>query len=238
MALIYLVCPMRNVAKYIEKCLTSIVEQTFVDWHLVLIDDDSTDGTPDVIREFVDKYSLYDKTHLVVNKTRMCALWNINEAIKNHVPGDPVIGIIDGDDWLYTSGALQTIFDAYRDGYDLIWSQNIRWPSMQRGASRPAKKRNPRNKRRGISAFRTFRRSLFLKIPESEFLGPDNKFIKYPYDKAIIYPISELSNKMKFLDEILYVYNQGNPSNDDKVNLEEQIAMCDYLESKPRLTIL
>lgn len=36
--------PAYNVSKYVEQCLESVIQQTYMDWEIIVIDDGSTDG--------------------------------------------------------------------------------------------------------------------------------------------------------------------------------------------------
>ena len=231
-----LVCPVRNAQNYVTKCLTSIIAQRSVDWHLIMIDDASDDETTNRIEEFVRTEKIENKITLVKNKIRMFGMWNVNFAIRYLITqSNPVIGLIDGDDWFYRKDAMSIVYKLFRKKHDLVWTQHVRHPSGATGYSLPATQSAPRNKRRGISAFRSFRKSLFDKIPESEFEGPDGLFLRYTYDKAITYPLSELAKNMKFLDQVMYVYNQENSQNVDKSNRDAQTGIAVYLEGKPRL---
>lgn len=51
---ISVVVPMYNVEKYLRLCLMTILEQTFKDFELILVDDCSTDGTLEVAKSFSD----------------------------------------------------------------------------------------------------------------------------------------------------------------------------------------
>lgn len=228
-----LVCPVRNAEKYIEKCLVSVKSQRFKYWHMIIIDDRSEDQTPQIAKSFIESSNLENQFTLILNSERLFALNNVVYAIKNHIKNDSaIIGIIDGDDWFASKDTLSKIWNEYANGYDFLWTQHICWPSYKIGYSLPADKNSPRHQRRGMSHFKTFRKSLFDKIPEHEFLGPDGCFLKYSYDKAITYPMSELAEKMKFLDEPLYVYNQENENNVDKKDISTQSQIAIYLESK------
>ena len=47
------------------------------------------------------------------------------------------------------------------------------------------------------------------------------------YDLAIMFPIAEMAgNKIKFINDILYVYNSENPINDNKVNVNMQARLA------------
>jgi glycosyltransferase involved in cell wall biosynthesis len=61
---ISVIIPAYNVAGYIEKCLDSVLAQDFVDYEVILIDDGSTDDTPQII----DKYAKKDMRIQVIHK--------------------------------------------------------------------------------------------------------------------------------------------------------------------------
>ena len=50
------VVPVYNVEKYLEKCLNSLVNQTLEDIELILVNDGSTDGSKQILKEYESKY--------------------------------------------------------------------------------------------------------------------------------------------------------------------------------------
>ena len=50
---ISIIIPLYNKEKYIIETLTSVVNQTFVDWECLIIDDSSTDGSLDVVNAYL-----------------------------------------------------------------------------------------------------------------------------------------------------------------------------------------
>ncbi len=54
--IVSVIIPCFNSEKYIEECLTSIVEQNFADMEIICIDDGSTDRTRNIIEDFAIKY--------------------------------------------------------------------------------------------------------------------------------------------------------------------------------------
>ncbi len=49
--MISIVIPAFNVAKYIKKCIDSILSQSYSDWELIIVDDHSNDDTVQIIKE-------------------------------------------------------------------------------------------------------------------------------------------------------------------------------------------
>ncbi|MDC3260750.1 glycosyltransferase [Winogradskyella sp.] len=47
--LVSILTPFKNVSNYIEECLTSIINQSYNNWELVIIDDHSTDNSFDIV---------------------------------------------------------------------------------------------------------------------------------------------------------------------------------------------
>lgn len=62
--LISIIVPVYKVEKYLPKCIESILDQTFTDWELLLIDD----GSPDKSGEICDEYALKDARIKVLHK--------------------------------------------------------------------------------------------------------------------------------------------------------------------------
>ena len=55
-ATVDVIIPAFNAAKYLPFALESVGAQTFGDWHIVLVNDGSTDNTDDVIAPFLDRF--------------------------------------------------------------------------------------------------------------------------------------------------------------------------------------
>lgn len=91
--LISIVIPVYNDEQYIEETILSCVNQTFSDIEIVIVDDASTDGTPDVI-------SRYTKKHAVIRSITHDKNKKTLQAIKTGVlaaKGEYIM-IVSGDD--------------------------------------------------------------------------------------------------------------------------------------------
>ena len=57
MKLISVIVPVYNTEKYIEKCVMSILNQTYKNLEIILIDDGSTDNSPQICVPERQKYT-------------------------------------------------------------------------------------------------------------------------------------------------------------------------------------
>ena len=59
-----IIVPVYKAEKYLNRCVDSILAQTFTDWELLLIDD----GSPDRSGEICDEYAKKDSRIRVIHK--------------------------------------------------------------------------------------------------------------------------------------------------------------------------
>lgn len=96
-----IVLPTFNGSKYIAESLTSIINQTFTDWELIVVNDCSTDNTLNIINEF----SLKDnRIKVFTNKTNLKLPASLNEGFK-HASG--MYYTWTSDDNRYKANALE-----------------------------------------------------------------------------------------------------------------------------------
>ncbi len=93
--LITVVVPCYNVEKYVEKCIDSIMNQTYKNLEIILVEDCSTDNTYDIIK----KYPKKDKRIKVIKNEKNSGLsFSRNAGIK--AATGKYIGFIDSDDYI------------------------------------------------------------------------------------------------------------------------------------------
>lgn len=83
-----IIIPVYNVEKYIKKCIDSIVDQTFKDYEVIIINDGSTDKSISIVKKYDVK--IIDSEHVSVSEAR-------NIGVK-HAKGKYLI-FIDSDDY-------------------------------------------------------------------------------------------------------------------------------------------
>ncbi len=102
--LVSVVIPIYNVEKYLDCCVTSIVNQTYQKLEIILVDD----GSPDSCPQLCEKWAQKDPRIKVVHKTNE-GLGMARNTGMEHATGE-YICFFDSDDYV----ALDTIEKAYR----------------------------------------------------------------------------------------------------------------------------
>ncbi len=122
--MISVIVPVYNVEPYLRQCLDSLVEQTFTDVEIILIDDGSVDGCPqicDAYREQDDRFVVFHTENRGLSAARNLGIDNAR--------GEWIM-FVDSDDWVEPGfcelpyrAALENradlvIFDLTRIGFD------------------------------------------------------------------------------------------------------------------------
>ena len=89
-----IIVPVYNSSKYLNRCLDSIVNQKFDDYEILLIDDGSTDESPNICDEYSKKYSFIRVIHKENGGTVSARRTGVKEA-----KGDYILSI-DSDDYV------------------------------------------------------------------------------------------------------------------------------------------
>lgn len=105
-----IIIPNYNSEKWIRKCLDSILEQTYLFFEVIIVDDLSTDNSVQIIKEYINLY--YDKIKLIELKEKRYNGGTRNVGIEN-ATGDYIM-FLDCDDWLYSNIALMCINEAIK----------------------------------------------------------------------------------------------------------------------------
>jgi len=206
-----IVIPTFNNIRFWEKNLLSAVKQDYNNSRIIIIDDNSTDGTGEEIQTWISKNNPLCEIKFYKNKKRSFALANLYRAIHT-CKNSEIIITLDGDDWLAHDKIFQRLNKEYDQGCWLTYGQFKQFPSGKVGGNAPLIKNNPiRNQKLVLSHLRTFYAGLFKQIKLVDLVYKD-KFFPCVYDFAIMFPMAEMAgNRTSFISDILYVYNKTNP---------------------------
>lgn len=92
--LISVIVPVYKVEKYIERCLNSIVNQTYRNLEIILIDD----GSPDNCPQICDKWAVKDSRIKVIHQNNTGLSGARNAALR--IASGYYITFVDSDDWI------------------------------------------------------------------------------------------------------------------------------------------
>lgn len=129
--------PAYNVSKYVEQCLESVIQQTYTDWEIIVIDDGSTDGTVDIIKQFMNKDSRIKAFFLEKNQG-VAAIRNL---LLEKASGEYII-FLDSDDWWKNKRGLEKIAASSQgNSMDIIVFQH---EVIRKGGERECRDNNTR----------------------------------------------------------------------------------------------
>ena len=97
------VIPSCNNGKWLSKCLESILNQTFTDYEIIVVDDMSEDDSVEIAKKYLRKQDT-----LIVNKSKRLNGGTRNEGILK--AKCEYIFCIDSDDWLYNNTVFEDVF--------------------------------------------------------------------------------------------------------------------------------
>lgn len=111
-----IVVPNYNNAEWIEKTIKSVLNQTYQNWEMYIIDDISTDDSIEIIKKYEDK-----RIELMQNKIKLYNGGSRNVGILKAKENNPegYLLFIDSDDWLANDKVLESI-NNFIDDEDLI----------------------------------------------------------------------------------------------------------------------
>lgn len=115
-SLVSIIMPAFNVADYIAESIESIINQEYKNWELIVINDGSTDSTPDIVRSFIQKDSrirLYEQENQGVSVAR-------NQGMK--IAAGKYLAFLDGDDLWDKSFLMKVVTAKELNPVDMVFS--------------------------------------------------------------------------------------------------------------------
>ena len=223
--LISVIIPVYNVEKYLNKCITSVVEQTYKNLEIIIVDDGSTDQSP----EICDEWKKRDSRIQVVHSSNGGAGKARNTAL-DMATGDYVT-FVDSDDYIAPQ-MYQVLLEQFYDGIGIVECNY----SMVYDDSEKFKEERKIYKIHTYSAMEAmyenindhiFRQLIWNKMYRKDVI----KGIYFPTGKKIddefwTYQAIGNASKLIYIDQKLYAYRQ-----------QEQSVMH-LLDAKKRLEAL
>lgn len=239
-----------NNEQWCDKNLSSIFAQNYDNFHVMYIDDQSSDTTYPRVKKFIETHGVQDKITLICNEQRRGAMANQYHAIYMCEPTDLII-ILDGDDFFAHKNVLAYINNVYatQDVW-LTYGQYAEYKggdwSIEQGAAgyQPSSWCSPMPQRvvqnnafrshpHIPSHLRTFYAGLFQNI-KTEDLMIDGEFVKMSCDLTAMFPMIEMArDHFTFIGDVLLMYNGVNGLNDHKVSKTLQRSVDLTIRARP-----
>ena len=214
-----------NNAQWYKENLDSVLFQDYDNYHIIYIDDASTDRTPELVEEYVKSLNKESLISIIRNNE-----WESQEA--NHYKAvhmchdTDIIVHLDGDDHLNNNQVLSLLNTVYADPFVwLTYGQNsfqccrpFTREEIESGEFRPI---HPAY----FTHLRTFYAWLFKQIKLQDlFFEGTFKSISGSPDTGFMYPMVEMCGfHSRFIPNVLYIWNRINAISQTNLHLESQL---------------
>ena len=229
MKILSIAVPAYNVEKYIERCLSTFVDNKILDeLEVIIINDGSTDQTETIVKEFV---RLYPNTFKLVTKDNGGHGSAVNTGIEYATA--KYFRVVDGDDWVDTKELIKCIEQLKKRDTDIV-SMHYHRVDMSTGEITPVEEKNIEYEKvytfkelkvedryftLASTCFKTeLLKSLDFKLQENTY------FVDVEY---IIMPLLKVQTVM-FLDLYVYKYFVGNVN--QSINIDNMVKRYKHHE--------
>lgn len=115
------IIPVYNAGEYLNKCLDSVLAQSYQSYEIIAVDDGSEDNSWDILREYESRYTDKFKIYTQENQGQSAAR---NKALK-YATGE-YITFLDSDDYIRTDYIERLVITARENQSDMVGSGEIR----------------------------------------------------------------------------------------------------------------
>lgn len=209
------VIPVYKVEQYIEQCVDSVLNQTYKDIEVVLVDD----GSPDNCPKICDEYAIKDNRIKVVHKPNG-GLSDARNAGLSVATGDHVI-FMDSDDFWTSNNHLEQLIEIVKTNPDCDFvgfncsyfypntDSYVQWVPYFEDIEKPSSGNDAMS---ALVRSGTFPMSACMKIIKREFLINNKLF----FEKGILAEdipwfinVLEKCKKCMFTNQYIYAYRQN-----------------------------
>lgn len=226
--LVSIIVPIYNVEKYLDRCIKSIVQQTYTYLEIILVDD----GSPDQCPHICDEWCKRDSRIRVIHKSNG-GLSDARNAGLSVATGE-YIAFVDSDDWIHEQ-YVELLYRAVKE-YNVDISACdvcLVYTEMKKNISN-----NP-----GVQVYETeqalntlisgkiFRAVAWNKLYHRDLLeGEQFEIGRYHEDEFFTYRILGKVQKMVFISEELYYYFQREGSIMNSISYKHLDSLDAYID--------
>ena len=208
-SLVSIIAPVYNVEKYIDRCVSSIVGQTYGNWELILVDD----GSPDNSGLLCDKLAQSDQRIRVIHKKNGGVSSARNEGL-NQAHGEWVM-FVDSDDWMTPDCVEKSLQYIVRNKLDVLqfnfFITDDNGVIAKEGYSNPnsfSLEDYVREKLVGVNVWQGIYRRSVIEDNHVRF----NTEMKYAEDGVFVCEVLSHSKRIMHVEDALYFYYYNNES--------------------------
>ena len=115
MQLVSVIIAIYNTESYLHKCIDSVINQTYKNLEIILVDDGSTDNSSTICDEYARKDTRIKCFH---QENQGLALSRKLGITQSH--GDYIL-TVDSDDWIEPTMVEKMLFSAIDNNFDVVW---------------------------------------------------------------------------------------------------------------------
>lgn len=203
--LVSILSPCYNVEAFLPQCVESIINQTYSNLQIVLIDDGSKDNTWGILQEYAAKdprIEVYHQENRGVAATRN----NLLDKIK----GDYFL-FVDSDDWIETNMVKFLLEHALKEGADMVTCDAVINDTSVL-TDYTVKKYSREQAIERFLYHLEFRGSLWNKLTRVTLLHNEPRFhcgISYGEDALFCWELLKVANKVVYTDCQFYHYRMN-----------------------------
>lgn len=241
--MVSILVPVYNVSSFIEKCVSSLMEQTYDDLEFIFVDDASQDNSIELLKRILLKYPLRrSNVHIINSDSNKGLATTRNIAIK--AASGKYILHVDSDDWLEPDAVELLIAKAEKENADLVVSDFTEIHKNKSIVIHNGDTSTPHNYAKSLLRRKSLTYIIGKLIRRNTII--DNNLwaidgINQGEDYLLIPKIAYFSNKVAKIDKPIYNYNRLNTSsytanvNDNAINtiIKVQDLLLDFFSSIP-----
>lgn len=187
--MISVIVPVYNTSKYLRRCLDSIINQTYKDLEIIIVDDGSTDVSPSICDEYDKKYNNVQ----VIHKDNAGLGYARNSGMK--VMNGKYVMFVDSDDFLQENMIEQLYADLLKENADTCIGGFTRfYESSYKIIENPLSKRSFKN---------AYVKDVLVKMLGKKYDGSD--YIEMSVWKVLFSTEIIRKNKIEFPSEREYI---------------------------------
>lgn len=219
---IYVLIPVYNVEAYLKDCIDSVINQTYSNWEIILVDDGSKDSSGKICDEYAQKDSRIRVIHQEnggLSKARYTAIHALTDT------KDTYMTFLDSDD-LLPKNALEILYNtAEENSCELVAGGSNKFisghiPELNsfentiNNLTVLKEKEDIKKKYRAFFGFTGFSVTLWSKLYKTDFfVDIYSKIDEWPFyfgeDLNVTIRIVPEAKKIATVDNVVYLYRDG-----------------------------